>query len=64
MYPWDYELYQTEISPYQGVCIIAKPGLVSLCLEKYGTIFHHSSMRAINPVFIIGAYFNKEKRNT
>ena len=62
MYPWDYELYQTEISPYQGVCIIAKPGLVSKVWRNMEQYFITVQWGAINPVFIIGAYFKKEKR--
>ena len=64
MYPWDYELYKNWISPYQGVCIIAKPGLVSKVWRNMEQYFVTVQWGAINSVFIIGAYFKKEKRNT
>ena len=62
MYPWDYELFQTEISPYQGVLIIAEPGLVSKVLRNMKQYFITVQWWAINLIFIIGAYFKKEKR--
>ena len=57
-----YECHQTEYSTHQGVCIISKIGLVLKVWKNKEQYFITVQWGTSNPVFIIGAYFKKEKR--